>query len=90
MFSDLFKLGSGKPSADAEHSFVQDVQAKESFGRSRTVERLILAGWVLIVLKCFLVAWAVDRWDVPIGASWVIVPTLFMAAVCTALYYWRD
>jgi len=87
VISELFRLITGR-SRDAD--FVEEVTIKEARQPSRAVERLILVGWAIIVAKCFVVAWAIERFAIPIQPGWVIVPTLFMAAICTALYYWKD
>jgi hypothetical protein len=44
----------------------------------------------VVVIKCFVVLWAIDHWTVPFHPYWIIVPTILMAALCTAVYYWRD
>jgi hypothetical protein len=90
VISELFKLITGRTSDARDADFVEEVTLKETRQPSRTVERLILAGWAIIIAKCFVVAWAIERFAVPIQPGWVIVPTLFMAAICTALYYWKD
>lgn len=49
--------------------------------------RWFLAGaWLLILAKCAAVAWAIDHWNVPIHAAWVIVPTLLIATLATGLW----
>lgn len=48
--------------------------------------RTVIAAWVLIALKCVLVTWAIDRWQVPIHPAWVIAPTLVFAALATLLW----
>ena len=57
----------------------------------RRVETLIYFCWGLIVLKCFLVVWAVNRYAMPFNPLWVIAPTVIFAFLATSLYYWlRD
>lgn len=46
----------------------------------------LLGAWVLILAKCVAVWWAIDHWQVPIHAAWIIVPTLMMAALATAVW----
>jgi len=42
--------------------------------------------WLVIVAKCFLVAWAVPHYHVPI-APWVVIgPTLFFGGLVTVLW----
>jgi hypothetical protein len=43
--------------------------------------------WTLIFAKCFAVAWAVERWAVPVAASWIIVPTLVAAVLATIVWF---
>lgn len=90
MISELIRLITGRTEPEAETDFVEEVHLKERRQPSRKVERLILIGWLIIVSKCFVVAWAIERYSIPIHPGYVIVPTLFMAAICTALYYWKD
>ena len=56
------------------------------FGGLSRAHRLFLEiAWVIILLKCVLVAWAINHWNVPIHAAWVIIPTLVFAGVVTLL-----
>jgi hypothetical protein len=50
----------------------------------------LAAAWVLILAKCVAVTWAIDRWTVPIGAAWIVVPTLLIAALATGLWLRGD
>lgn len=90
MISELFRLITGKADDQPGGDFVEEVTVREKREPSRAVERLILVAWAIIIAKCFVVAWAIDRYAIPIEPGWVVVPTLFMAAICTALYYWKD
>ena len=57
----------------------------------RRIETLIFFCWGLIVLKCFVVVWAVHRYAMPFSPLWVIAPTVGFAFLATSLYYWlRD
>jgi len=57
------------------------------FGGLTRFERWFLGvAWVVIVLKCALVWWAVPHYHAPISPFIVIGPTLFFAAVVTALW----
>ncbi len=58
--------------------------------RSPCAERWIVAGWVLIALKCVLLWWAIDAYQVPIHPLWLVVPTVAFGLLATALYIWRD
>lgn len=90
MISELFRLITGRTGDERDEDFVEEVNVREKRQPSRAVERLILVAWAIIVAKCFVVAWAIERFAIPVQPGWVVVPTLFMAAICTALYYWRD
>ncbi|HXQ79872.1 MAG TPA: hypothetical protein VN775_01080 [Opitutaceae bacterium] len=57
----------------------------------RRVEVLIYFCWGLIVLKSFVVVWAVNHYAMPFNPMWVIAPTVTFAFVATSAYYWlRD
>lgn len=90
MLTTLLRLITRHPPAAYERAFVHDVQVRERIARNPRVERLILAGWLVIVIKCFAVLWAIDHWAVPFHPYWIIVPTILMAALCTAVYCWQD
>jgi hypothetical protein len=90
VISELFRLITGRTGAEDDADFVEEVTVREKRLPSRSVERLILVAWAIIIAKCFVVAWAIDHYAIPIQPGWVVVPTLFMAAICTALYYWKD
>ncbi len=42
--------------------------------------------WLLIVVKCFVVAWAIPHFHVPVHPMWIIGPTLFCAGFVTILW----
>ena len=57
----------------------------------RRIETLIYVCWGLIVLKSFVVVWAVNHYAMPFNPLWVIAPTVCFAFLATSLYYWlRD
>jgi len=59
--------------------------------RRKRIETLIGVCWGLIVLKTFLVVWAVHHYAMPFSPMWVIAPTVTMAFIATSAYYWlRD
>ena len=58
--------------------------------RSARAERWIIAGWVLIALKCGLLWWTINAYQVPIHPLWLVVPTAAFGLLATALYIWRD
>ena len=90
MLTTLLRLFSLSSSADYERAFIPEVTVTEPVARNPAVERLILAGWLLIVIKCFAILWAINYWAVPIHPYWIIVPTILMAAFGTAVYCWRS
>jgi hypothetical protein len=90
MFADLVRLIHRRHPADYERNFVREVRVKTRSPRNRRVERLIAVCWVIIVIKSFAVIWLFDRYHVPVNALWVIAPTIFFAALCTAVYLLRD
>ena len=44
------------------------------------------AAWLVIAIKCGLVAWAFDRWHIPFHPAWIIAPTLVFAGLATILW----
>ena len=48
---------------------------------------MLLAGWLLITVKSWLIIWAVEKYHVPVDPLWVIVPTVIFALVCTVVYF---
>lgn len=44
------------------------------------------AAWVVVVIKCLVVSWAVSHWRMPFHAAWVVGPTLVFAALATLLW----
>jgi len=46
----------------------------------------LLAAWLVILVKCSVVWWAIGYWHVPFHPGWVVYPTLIFAAVATALW----
>ena len=87
MFPNLFRARGGK---DYAAGFVREVNVQSERARNPKFERLIAGFWVVIVLKCAAVWWIMVHYRVPINPLWVVVPTVIFAALCTAVYYWRD
>ena len=52
----------------------------------RRVRWFMTIAWVLIAMKCVLVWWAMNHWNVPFHPLWVIGPTLMFAALVTAIW----
>ena len=90
MPTTLLRLFLSRSSVDYERAFIPEVTVTLQVARNSAVERLIFAGWLLIVIKCFVIIWAINHWAVPIHPYWITVPTILMAALCTAVYYWRN
>ena len=55
-------------------------------GLTRFERWFLGVAWVVIVTKCFVVAWAVPHYHVPVQSIWIIGPTLFFAALVTVLW----
>jgi hypothetical protein len=47
---------------------------------------LMAAAWLVIVLKCSLVWWAIGHWNVPFHPLWIVAPTILFAFLATALW----
>ena len=47
---------------------------------------VLILGWLLIAAKCGLVIWAVQRWQMPLHAGWLVWPTLACGALATWLW----
>jgi hypothetical protein len=90
MFANLLQLISHRTPPDFEHRFVQEVRAHARSPRNRRVERVLVAGWLLILAKSFLVIWLVDKYHLNFNPAWIIVPTVVAAGLCTAVYFLRD
>jgi hypothetical protein len=76
------------PDADSGvPSQVMNIPAPLEVGhRSVRLRWFMAVGWVAIVIKCMLVAWAVDHWHMPFHASWVVVPTIAFAALASGVW----
>lgn len=90
MISNLLQLINRRPVAEPEHGFVQDVHVTRRSPRNLRTEKIILIGWVLILMKSFLMIWVVDKYHLSFNPNWVIIPTVIAALLCTAVYYLRD
>jgi hypothetical protein len=90
MFADLIRLISRRPPVDYERGFVREVSVSDRQPRNRRVERVLVIGWAVIVVKSFAVVWLFNRYHVPVNPLWVIAPTFIFAALCTVIYLVRD
>ena len=92
MFANLLHLFTRRPapSPDYDQAFVQNIRVRHhNEPRNRFVERLLIAGWALIIVKSALLWWACAVWPVPFHPMWVIGPTWAMGALCTLIYLFR-
>jgi hypothetical protein len=64
--------------------------AAERSPRNPRLERFIVAGWLLIIAKSFLVVWVVGHYHLNFNPAWIIAPTVAFALLCTGVYFWRD
>lgn len=51
---------------------------------------IVAVAWIVIVAKCAVVWWAINRWNVPVHPLWVVGPTLATAAFATLLWVTHD
>ena len=89
MFPNLFP-SSRPPSPAYERNFVREVTVRAAPRRNRRLERLIVAGWIVIALKSVVVVWAVRHYRIPFNPLWVIAPTVAFALLITAVYWKRS
>lgn len=92
MFANLLQLITRRqPTEDYDLAFVKDVRVNPPREvRNRRSERWLIVGWVLILLKCAAMWWAIVTYHVPIHPLWLVGPTLLFGLLATALYIWRD
>ncbi|MDB6094934.1 MAG: hypothetical protein JWM32_2496 [Verrucomicrobia bacterium] len=87
MFANLLQLITRRPPPDFEKTFVEEVHVTRPSARNPRTEKIILAGWILIVAKSFLMIWLVDHYHLKFNANWVIMPTVASASLCTFVYF---
>ena len=90
MFANLLHLLSHRARSGDDPGFVREVRVAPKSPRSRRMELLIWICWVLIGIKSVVVVWAVRHYHIPFSPLWVILPTIAFAALCTAVYFWRN
>lgn len=91
MFPRLLKLLNRSSACASGPRFVEEVHLGDTLPpRDRRLEQLLLAGWIVIALKCAGVVWLVSHYQMPFSAWWVTGPTLVFGALCTALYLLRE
>jgi hypothetical protein len=42
--------------------------------------------WFIILVKCIVVAWAIEHWHMPFHPAWIIGPTIAFAALASLLW----
>jgi uncharacterized membrane protein len=42
--------------------------------------------WMIILVKCVVVWWAIDRWQMPFHPAWIIAPTIAFAGLASLLW----
>jgi len=52
----------------------------------RRVRWFMGIAWVLIVVKCVVVWWAMGHWQVPFHPMWIVGPTVAFATLASALW----
>ncbi len=77
---------------DYDRAFVREVRpVVPRVTRSRRSERVLVAGWALITLKCWGVWWLLNHFEnrIHLSAWWINGPTLTAAALVTLVYLRR-
>ncbi len=92
MFASILQLFTRRTNPeDYDHAFVKEIRVSPPREvRSRRAERWIIAGWILITLKCTAIWWLIERYHVPIHPMWLVGPTILFGLLATATYIWRD
>ena len=90
MFANLLSAFKRPSPSESDGAFVQQVRVSRVVARSRRSEWLLVAGWILIALKCWATFWAVDHWAMPFNPWWIVAPTVLAAAACTWIYWRRN
>ncbi len=94
MFANLLQLITRRsPSEDYDRAFVKEIRVTPVASRetrSRRAERWILAGWILILVKCAAIWWLIETHKVPIHPLWLVGPTIMFGLLATVAYVWRD
>ena len=87
MFANLLQLVTRRTRVDYDRGFIRDVNITHRAPRSRRTQKVLLAGWLLIAAKSWLIVWVIERYHVPVEPMWIIIPTVIFAAVCTAAHF---
>ena len=89
MFAHLLHLFGRGPDNDYERAFVKEITVREKPSRDPRVERILVLGWLLIVLKSLFVSWACAHYAIPFHPLWLIAPTVLFGLLCTFVYVGR-
>jgi len=52
----------------------------------QSVRRFMGIAWILIVVKCVVVWWAMLHWNVPLHPMWIVGPTLIFATLASVIW----
>lgn len=73
----------------AQPDLVEDVEVHVPVARNPAVERLLVLGWTLIVLKSAFVWWAWWHFPIPFHPMWLVGPSVAFGCLCTFVYWLR-
>jgi hypothetical protein len=85
MFANFLRLITREPST-YQRAFVHEIEIVPGRSRIRRVQRLLFWGWIVILLKCLVTFWLIQRYQLPFNGWWIAAPSLAAAAVCSYLY----
>ena len=90
MLTNLLQIFGRNPDNEYEQAFVKEITVREAKpARNPRVERIIVIGWALIVLKSIFVWWACLHYPVPFHPLWIVGPTVLFGLLCTFVYLGR-
>jgi hypothetical protein len=90
MFANLLQLLTRRDPEGYDFAFVKDVRKPVvPEARSRRLEVVLAACWVLIGLKAWGVTALIQRYQVPLDPWWINAPTVAAGAICTLIYLRR-
>jgi hypothetical protein len=64
-------------------TFPVHIDIEQYSARSRW---LMGIAWIIIFVKCVVVWWAIEHWQMPFHPAWIIGPTLAFAALASLLW----
>ena len=90
MFANLLKLLTRRDPRGYDFAFVKRVRKPVvPEARSRRLEAVLAACWVMIGLKAWVVTALIHRYQVPLDPWWINAPTVAAGAICTLIYVRR-